>query len=81
MNSFEFPPKKSLGNKSERFVEDRRRCLQTYLRSIVNYLVSTNVGLSGNDEKEIFGTTLKLYVLVNSMDSLFTSHNDLNHSM
>lgn len=62
VNSFEFPPKKSLGNKSERFVEDRRRCLQTYLRSIVNYLVSTNVGLSGQSlDKETLLTFLPFF--------------------
>ena len=52
VNSFDFPPKKSLGNKSERFVEDRRQQLQSYLRSIVNYLVTTNVSLSTAPDKE-----------------------------
>jgi len=52
VNSFDFPPKKSMGNKAERFVEDRRRALQTYLRSIVNYLVTTNVSLSCSPDKE-----------------------------
>ena len=39
VNSFDFPPKKTVGNMGERFVEDRRRALQSYLRCIVNYLV------------------------------------------
>eukprot|EP00092_Neocalanus_flemingeri_P018720 GFUD01020275.1.p1 GENE.GFUD01020275.1~~GFUD01020275.1.p1 ORF type:complete len:796 (+),score=193.24 GFUD01020275.1:230-2617(+) len=52
VNSFEFPPKKSMGNKNERFVEDRRKALQAYLRSIVNYLVTTNVSLSCSPDKE-----------------------------
>lgn len=39
VNSFDFPPKKTMGNMGERFVEDRRRALQSYLRCIVNYLV------------------------------------------
>ena len=29
VNSFDFPPKKSVGNKAERFVEDRRKALQS----------------------------------------------------
>ena len=58
MNSLEFPPKKSLGNKSERFVEDRRKLLQAYLRSIVNYLITTNVSLAANPDKE---TLLSLF--------------------
>ena len=40
VNSFDFPPKKSMGNMEERFVEDRRKALQSYLRCIVNFLVS-----------------------------------------
>jgi len=52
VNSFDFPPKKSVGNKAERFVEDRRKALQSYLRSIVNYLVTTNVSLSCSPDKE-----------------------------
>jgi len=52
VNSFDFPPKKSVGNRAERFVEDRRKALQSYLRSIVNYLVTTNVSLSCSPDKE-----------------------------
>jgi len=52
VNSFEFPPKKTVGNKAERFVEDRRKALQIYLRSIVNYLVTTNPALANSPDKE-----------------------------
>ena len=61
VNSFEFPPKKSLGNKSERFVEDRRKGLQSYLRSIVNYLVTTNVSLASSPDKETLVTLLPFF--------------------
>ena len=53
VNSLEFPPKKSLGNKSERFVEDRRKLLQAYLRSVVNYLITTNASLASSPDKEM----------------------------
>ena len=61
VNSFEFPPKKSIGNMNERFVEDRRKSLQTYLRSIVNYLVTTNVTLSGSPDKETLLSLLPFF--------------------
>merc|ERR1719350_942636 len=50
--SFDFPPKKTVGNKSEKFVEDRRKRLQTYLRQIVNLMVQTNPSLSAKPDKE-----------------------------
>jgi len=52
MSTFQFPPKKAVGNKSERFVENRRKQLQSYLRSIVNYLVSTNEVMANCPDKE-----------------------------
>ena len=50
--AFDFPPKKTVGNKSEKFVEDRRKRLQTYLRQIVNLMVQTNPSLSAKPDKE-----------------------------
>ena len=41
-----------MGNKAERFVEDRKKALQSYLRSIVNYLVTNIVSLSCSPDKE-----------------------------
>jgi len=74
LNAFEFPPKKSVGNKSERFVEDRRKALQIYLRSIVNYLVTTNPSLANAPDKE---TLLKLVPFFGDGDS---SHNSTQKS-
>ena len=61
VNSFDFPPKKSIGNKSQQFVEDRRKCLQAYLRCIVNYLVSTNFSVGGNLDKETLLTLMPFF--------------------
>ncbi|KAJ8681191.1 hypothetical protein QAD02_016978 [Eretmocerus hayati] len=36
--SFEFPPKKTIGNKDAKFVDERRQKLQQWLRQIVNRL-------------------------------------------
>ena len=52
MAAFDFPPKKTVGNKSEKFVEDRRKRLQTYVRQIVNLMVQTNHSLSAKPDKE-----------------------------
>lgn len=52
ISSFDFPPKKSVGNRNESFVEDRRKMLQSYMRSVVNYLVTTDVNLSLCSDKE-----------------------------
>ena len=50
--SFDFPPKKTVGNKAEKFVEDRKKRLQTYLRQIVNLMVQTNPSLQAKPDRE-----------------------------
>ncbi len=50
--TFDFPPKKTVGNKAEKVVEDRRKRLQGYLRRIVNLMVATNPSLSTRPSKE-----------------------------
>ena len=52
MSSFDFPPKKTVGNKAEKVVEDRRKRLQCYLRNIVNLMVHTNPSLAAKPDKE-----------------------------
>jgi len=59
--SFHFPPKKTMGNRSERFVEIRRKQLQTYLRNIVNYLVSTHDSLANCPDKESLVSILPFF--------------------
>ena len=49
---FDFPPKKTVGYKTEKVVEDRRKRLQTYLRNIVNLMVQTNPSLAAKPDKE-----------------------------
>lgn len=51
VDSFKFPPKKTLGNKDTRFVEDRRKLLQDYLRRVVNLYVTTDRELRNNTTK------------------------------
>lgn len=50
-NSFDFPPKKSIGNKDAKLVQERRKRLQRYLRCVINWLLQSNCRLSQNAEK------------------------------
>jgi len=52
VDSFYFPPKKSVGYKTEKVVEERRKRLQSYLRQVVNLLVQTNPALAARPNKE-----------------------------
>uniref|UniRef100_A0A4W4F8N6 Sorting nexin 29 n=1 Tax=Electrophorus electricus TaxID=8005 RepID=A0A4W4F8N6_ELEEL len=41
VDTFNFPPKKAIGNKDAKFVEERRKQLQGYLRMVMNKLIQT----------------------------------------
>ncbi|KAG8432943.1 hypothetical protein GDO86_017272, partial [Hymenochirus boettgeri] len=41
VRNFHFPPKKAIGNKDAKFVEERRKQLQNYLRNIMNKVIQT----------------------------------------
>ncbi|XP_077305034.1 sorting nexin-29 isoform X4 [Lithobates pipiens] len=41
VKTFYFPPKKAIGNKDAKFVEERRKQLQVYLRNIMNKVIQT----------------------------------------
>ncbi|OQR77955.1 sorting nexin-29-like [Tropilaelaps mercedesae] len=49
--SFDFPPKKSLGNKDAKLVQERRKRLQRYLRCVINWLLQGNSRLSQSPDK------------------------------
>lgn len=40
ISTFDFPPKKTLGNKDAKVVQERRKRLEHYLRCVVNFLQS-----------------------------------------
>ncbi|XP_063076653.1 sorting nexin-29 [Engraulis encrasicolus] len=52
VDSFHFPPKKAIGNKDAKFVEERRKQLQTYLRMVMNKLVQTLPDFTTQPTKE-----------------------------
>uniref|UniRef100_A0A7N6BE94 Sorting nexin 29 n=1 Tax=Anabas testudineus TaxID=64144 RepID=A0A7N6BE94_ANATE len=41
VDAFNFPPKKAIGNKDAKFVEERRKQLQGYLRMVMNKLIQS----------------------------------------
>ncbi|XP_041473769.1 sorting nexin-29-like [Lytechinus variegatus] len=52
INTFEFPPKKAVGNKDTKFVEERRKKLQHYLRLVINFCVQNSLELTETPSKE-----------------------------
>ncbi|KAK9504687.1 hypothetical protein O3M35_010961 [Rhynocoris fuscipes] len=51
ISAFQFPPKKTIGNKDTKFVEERRIKLQHYLRRLLNHIVANNTSLSSAPNK------------------------------
>ncbi|KAJ7984729.1 hypothetical protein DPEC_G00357780 [Dallia pectoralis] len=52
VDTFNFPPKKAIGNKDAKFVEERRKQLQSYLRTVMNKLIQTLPGFSAEPTKD-----------------------------
>ncbi|KAK2866326.1 hypothetical protein Q7C36_002382 [Tachysurus vachellii] len=52
VNTFSFPPKKAIGNKDAKFVEERRKHLQCYLRMVMNKLIQTLPEFTASPTKE-----------------------------
>lgn len=61
VSTFDFPPKKTLGNKDARFVEERRRRLQHYLRCVMNHLVQNNSDLATSPDKELLVSLIPFF--------------------
>ncbi|MGH0130124.1 UNVERIFIED_CONTAM: hypothetical protein FKN15_041175 [Acipenser sinensis] len=52
VDTFNFPPKKAIGNKDAKFVEGRRKQLQSYLRSVMNKVIQTLPEFTASPTKE-----------------------------
>lgn len=61
VNTFDFPPKKTIGKKDAKVVEQRRRRLQHYLRCVLNWLLQTNTDISNSPDKDTFITLLPFF--------------------
>ncbi|XP_069590184.1 sorting nexin-29 isoform X2 [Ranitomeya imitator] len=52
VRTFHFPPKKAIGNKDAKFVEERRKQLQIYLRNVMNKVIQTVPEFAAKPNKE-----------------------------
>ncbi|XP_015232582.1 PREDICTED: sorting nexin-29 [Cyprinodon variegatus] len=52
VDTFNFPPKKAIGNKDAKFVEERRKQLQGYLRMVMNKLIQALPEFTARPNKE-----------------------------
>uniref|UniRef100_A0AAR2JE38 Sorting nexin 29 n=1 Tax=Pygocentrus nattereri TaxID=42514 RepID=A0AAR2JE38_PYGNA len=52
VDTFNFPPKKAIGNKDAKFVEERRKQLQGYLRMVMNKLIQILPEFTARPTKE-----------------------------
>ncbi|XP_029432962.1 sorting nexin-29 isoform X2 [Rhinatrema bivittatum] len=52
VRTFSFPPKKAIGNKDAKFVEERRKQLQSYLRNVMNKIIQTVPEFTSSPKKE-----------------------------
>lgn len=58
LNTFKFPKKKAIGNKDAKFVENRRKMLQDYLRQTVNKVSQLDRDLSLKPCRETLSKTI-----------------------
>lgn len=52
ISRFEFPPKKAIGNKDSKVVQERRKKLESYLRNVINH-IQTKINDINNKTKFI----------------------------
>nr|XP_014347369.1 PREDICTED: sorting nexin-29-like [Latimeria chalumnae] len=52
VEGFNFPPKKAIGNKDAKFVEERRKQLQSYLRNVMNKIIQSLPEFTASPIKE-----------------------------
>ncbi|XP_072275090.1 sorting nexin-29 isoform X2 [Pyxicephalus adspersus] len=52
VRTIHFPPKKAIGNKDAKFVEERRKQLQIYLRNVMNKVIQTLPDFAAKPNKE-----------------------------
>ncbi|XP_069426086.1 sorting nexin-29 isoform X2 [Ovis canadensis] len=62
VRAFSFPPKKAIGNKDAKFVEERRKQLQTYLRSVMNKVIQAVPEFTASPQKETLTQLMPFFV-------------------
>ncbi|QQP48928.1 Uncharacterized protein FKW44_009405 [Caligus rogercresseyi] len=61
VGSFDFPPKKSLGHRTDKVVEDRRARLQVYLRRVIHLMLKKNSSLADSPSKSTLTRLLPFF--------------------
>lgn len=62
VRAYNFPPKKAIGNKDAKFVEERRKQLQNYLRSIMNKVIQMVPEFAASPKKETLIQLMPFFV-------------------
>uniref|UniRef100_A0A8C8R595 Sorting nexin 29 n=1 Tax=Pelusios castaneus TaxID=367368 RepID=A0A8C8R595_9SAUR len=62
VRTFTFPPKKAIGNKDAKFVEERRKQLQNYLRNVMNKIIQTVPEFTVSPKKETLIQLMPFFV-------------------
>uniref|UniRef100_A0A8C3SJP8 Sorting nexin 29 n=1 Tax=Chelydra serpentina TaxID=8475 RepID=A0A8C3SJP8_CHESE len=62
VRTFNFPPKKAIGNKDAKFVEERRKQLQNYLRNVMNKIIQTVPEFTVSPKKETLIQLMPFFV-------------------
>ncbi|XP_040829245.1 sorting nexin-29 [Ochotona curzoniae] len=62
VQAYSFPPKKAIGNKDAKFVEERRKQLQNYLRSVMNKVIQAVPEFAANPKKETLIQLMPFFV-------------------
>ncbi|KAF6127351.1 sorting nexin 29 [Phyllostomus discolor] len=62
VRAYNFPPKKAIGNKDAKFVEERRKQLQNYLRNVMNKVIQMVPEFATNPKKETLVQLMPFFV-------------------
>nr|XP_051703780.1 sorting nexin-29 isoform X3 [Oryctolagus cuniculus] len=62
VRAYNFPPKKAIGNKDAKFVEERRKQLQSYLRSVMNKVIQAVPEFAASPKKETLIQLMPFFV-------------------
>ncbi|ELW67656.1 Sorting nexin-29 [Tupaia chinensis] len=63
VRAYNFPPKKAIGNKDAKFVEERRKQLQNYLRSVMNKVIQVVPEFAASPKKETLTQLMPFFVI------------------
>ncbi|KAM5198955.1 sorting nexin-29 isoform 4-T4 [Hipposideros larvatus] len=62
VRAYNFPPKKAIGNKDAKFVEERRKQLQNYLRNVMNKVIQMVPEFATSPKKETLVQLMPFFV-------------------